>query len=278
MMKNKRAGEVLSYLDDFYNAGLGMCGQIVLCRGVNDGEELIRSMNDLFKYFPHMNSVSIVPAGLTKFRDGLYPLTDFTSQEAADVIDTVNAFGDRLKERVGSRMFFLADEFYLKAGREIPSAEYYEDYPQIENGVGMIRSFADEFDIGAEDICELADMAADSAVTVVTGVASYPLISATSQRIMKITDKVKIEVYEIVNDFFGHSITVSGLLTGRDIYLQLKDKNLHGRLLIPRNCLRAGEDVFLCGMTLDELSDKLGVEIRVTENDGFDFIDAVFGR
>ena len=278
MMKNKRAGEVLSYLDDFYNARLGMCGQIVLCRGVNDGDELIRSMNDLFKYFPYMNSVSIVPAGLTRFRDGLYPLTDFTKEEAAAVIDTVNAFGDRLKERVGSRMFFLADEFYLKAGREIPSAEYYEDYPQIENGVGMIRSFADEFDIGAEDIGELADMATDSAVTVVTGVASYPLISKTAEKIMKFTDKVKIEVYEIVNDFFGHSITVSGLLTGRDIYLQLKDKKLHGRLLIPRNCLRAGEDVFLCGMMLDELSDKLGVDIRVTENDGFDFIDAVFGR
>ena len=278
MMKNKRAGEVLSYLDDFYKAGLSMCGQIVLCRGVNDGEELIRSMNDLFKYFPYMNSVSIVPAGLTKFRDGLYPLTDFSKEEAGAVIDTVNACGDNLKKRVGSRMFFLADEFYLKAGREIPGAEYYEDYPQIENGVGMIRSFADEFDIGCEDIEQLSSSSERRELSVVTGVASYPLIKATAEKIMKIADKVKIDVYEIVNDFFGHSITVSGLLTGRDIYLQLKDKNLHGQLLIPRNCLRAGEDVFLCGMTLSELADKLSVEIRVTESDGFDFIDAVFGR
>lgn len=278
MMKNKRAGEVLSYLDDFYRAELNMCGQIVLCRGVNDGEELIRSMKDLVKYFPYMTSVSIVPAGMTKFRDGLYPLTDFTKEEACEIIDTVNAFGDRLRERVGSRIFFLADEFYIKAGREIPDSDYYEDYPQIENGVGMIRSFADEFSVGAEDISELAARAKSETLSVATGVASYPLIKSTAEKIMKITDKVKIEVHEIVNDFFGQSITVSGLLTGRDIYLQLKDKNLHGRLLIPKNCLRVGEDVFLCGMTLSELSKKLSVDICVIENDGFDFIDAVFGR
>ena len=278
MMKNKRAGEVLSYLDDFYKAELNMCGQLVLCRGINDGKELVRSMNDLFKYFPYMTSVSVVPAGMTKFREGLYKLDDFSPEAAAEVIDTVNAFGDRLRERVGTRMFYVADEFYLKAGRAIPDADYYEDYQQIENGVGMLRSFADEFDMGAEDIAELARSVKPRRVSVATGVASYPLISSLAKRICNLTDKVQIDVYEIKNYFFGESITVSGLLTGKDIYTQLRDKELGQALLVPRNALRAGEDVFLCGMTLSELSQKLNTGIRVTENDGFDFIDAVFGR
>ena len=278
MMKNKRAGEVLSYLDDFYNARLNMCGQIVLCRGVNDGEELLRSMRDLAKYYPYMTSVSIVPAGMTKFREGLYPLTDFSHEEAREVIEAVNSYGDKLKAELGSRVFFAADELYLKAGLPIPDSDYYEDYPQIENGVGMLRSFADEFNIGADDIPELLSFKGRKECSVVTGVASYPLIKSLADRIMSLTDKVKINVYEIKNYFFGESITVSGLLTGKDIYGQLKDKELGERVLIPACSLRAGEDIFLCGMTLDELSEKLSVQIRVTENDGFDFIDAVFGK
>ena len=271
MMKNKRAGEVLSYLDDFYKAELNMCGQLVLCRGINDGDELKRSLDGLFKYFPYMTSVSVVPAGMTKFRDKLYPLTDYSPDEAAEVIDTVNAFGDVLRERVGTRMFYVADEFYLKAGRPIPDSDYYEDYPQIENGVGMLRSFADEFDVGVEDVSELASMTAKRHVSVATGVASYPLVSSLARRIESLTDKVKIDVYEIKNCFFGESITVSGLLTGKDIYEQLRDKELGDALMIPRNALRVGEDVFLCGMTLSELSEKLKTNIRVCENDGFDF-------
>ena len=278
MMKNKRAGEVLSYLDDFCRAGLNMCGQIVLCRGVNDGEELVRSMRDLSKYQPYMTSVSVVPAGMTKFRDGLYPLVDFTREEAAEVINAVNSFGDKLKEERGSRVFFVADEFYLKAGIEIPDKDYYEDYPQIENGVGMLRSFMDEFDIGKDDIAELLSFKGVRSLSVATGVASYPFIKSLADRIMSITDKVKISVYQIKNFFFGESITVSGLLTGKDIYGQLSGKELGDRLLIPSSALRAGEDIFLCGMTLGELSERLNTEIRVTENDGFDFIDAVFGR
>jgi putative radical SAM enzyme (TIGR03279 family) len=278
MMKNKRAGEVLSYLDEFYRAELNMCGQLVLCNGINDGEELIYSMNELFKYFPYMTSVSVVPAGLTKFRDKLYPLTDFSPEAAGEVIDTVNAFGDSIKERLGTRMFYVADEFYLKAGRPIPSADYYEDYPQIENGVGMLRSFSDEFGMGEEDVAELARAVKKRRVSIATGVASYPMISSLAERIMKITDKVEIVPYEIKNYFFGESITVSGLLTGKDIYGQLVGKELGDSLLIPRNALRSGEDVFLCGMTVAELEEGLGVSIRVCENDGFDFIDAIFGR
>lgn len=278
MMKNKRAGEVLSYLDDFYKAELNMCGQLVLCHGINDGKELVYSMNELFKYFPYMTSVSVVPAGMTKFRDKLYPLDDFTKEAAREVIETVNAYGDMLKSKIGSRLFYVADEFYLKAEMEIPSADYYEDYPQIENGVGMLRSFSDEFYVGAEDVAELARRVKKRRVSVATGVASYPMIRSLADRLMSLTDKVKIDVYEIKNRFFGESITVSGLLTGKDISEQLSGLELGDALLLPRCALRSGEDVFLCGMTLSELSDKLKTDIRVTENDGFDFIDAVFGR
>ena len=278
MMNNKRAGEVLSYLDDFYRAGLNMCGQIVLCRGVNDGEELMRSMRDLAKYYPYMTSVSVVPAGMTKFRDGLYPLSDFSKEEAVEVINTVNAFGEALKEKIGSRVFYAADELYIKAGMEIPDSDYYEDYPQIENGVGMLRSFMDEFCVGADDLYELLSFKGVKSCSVATGVAAYPFIKSLCDRIMSLTDRVKISVYEIKNSFFGESITVSGLLTGKDLYEQLCQRELGERLLIPASCLRAGEEVFLCGMTLSQLSDKLKVEIRVTENDGFDFIDAVFGK
>ncbi len=278
MMKNKRSGEVLRYLDDFYNAGLEMCAQIVLCKGVNDADELVRSINDLAKYSPRITSVAVVPAGLTKFRDKLYPLTDFTKEDAKEVINVINEFGEKHKKEHGTRLVYAADEFYLKAGIEIPDADYYEEYAQIENGVGMLRSFADEFKVAVEDISDLVDsLESERTVSVVTGVASYPMISGVANKIEALCDKVHVKTYEIINRFFGESITVSGLLTGKDMYEQLKGEELGDELLIPRNCLRHGEDVFLCGMTLSELSEALNVPIRVVENDGFDIVDAVFG-
>ena len=158
MMKNKRSGEVLDYLSRFAEAGLSMCGQIVLCRGINDGSELLRSLDDLAGYYPAMGSVAIVPAGLTKFRDKLFPLTDFTSEEASEIIDMINSVGETHKKKYGTRVFYAADEFYLKAGRPIPDADYYEDYPQIENGVGMLRSFSDEFGMALEDVAEFESL------------------------------------------------------------------------------------------------------------------------
>lgn len=278
MMKNKRSGDVLRYLSVFKEAGLLMCGQIVLCKGVNDGEELLRSMRDLAEYFPNLTSVSVVPAGLTKFRDGLYPLTDFSKDEAAAVIDMIDFFAEEHKRKFGSRLFFAADEFYLKAGREIPCEEYYEDYPQIENGVGMLRSFSEELDSALEDIDYLSEsIDGVRRVAVATGVASYPMMLAAAERIMSRTDKVKIEVYKIINHFFGESITVTGLLTGKDICEQLSGKLACDELLISANSLRFPEMDFLCGMSCGELSEKLKVRIRVCENDGFDFLDAVFG-
>ena len=277
MMKNKRAGDVLKYLDDFKNAGLSMCAQIVLCRGLNDGFELERTMTDLSKYFPQLVSVAVVPAGLTKFRDGLYPLTDFSAQEAANVIDTVNSFGEKFMKKNGTRLIYAADEFYLKAGQKIPETEYYEDYSQIENGVGMIRSFVDEFLDGIDDVAAEIESPINRHVTVVTGQAAYPMISMICEEIENKIPGSHIDVYEIKNSFFGESITVTGLLTGKDIAEQLSDKNIGAEILLPENCLRQGEDVFLCGMTVPELSEKLGVPVKIVKVNGFDFIDAVLG-
>ena len=279
MMKNKRSGEVLSYLDRFKDAGLSMRGQIVLCKGVNDGEELIRSLKDLEKYFPALDSVSIVPAGLTKHREGLYPLSEYTKDEAEQIIDTVNEIADAHYKAHGSRLFFLADEFYLKAQRGIPSADYYEEYPQIENGVGMLRSFEDEFALALESLADVLQEieAPRRTVDVVCGVASYDSIASMAERIEQLCPSVKVRVRKIINKFFGESITVSGLLTGKDIYEQLCDVELGDELLLPTNALREGEDVFLCGMTLDELADKLCVKANTAGNDGFEFVEAVLG-
>ena len=279
MMKNKHSGEVLKYLNDFASAGLTMCGQIVLCRGVNDGEELLRSLNDLAALYPAMSSVAVVPAGLTKFREKLYPLTDFTAEEASDVIDMINSVGDKHKAEPGTRLFYAADEFYLKAGREIPDAEYYEDYSQLENGVGMLRSCQDEFDMALEDVVDLLENKdVKRSVSIVTGVAAYPMIERQIDRLKRVCPNLSVNIYKIINNFFGKSITVSGLLTGKDMYDQLKDKPLGEELLIPQNCLRHGEEVFLCGMTVQELSEKLGVPVRASGSDGYELCEAVLGR
>lgn len=278
MMKNKRSGEVLSYLDRFKEAGLSMCGQIVLCKGVNDGDELLRSLRDLSRYYPEMGSVSIVPAGLTKHRDGLYPLTDFTPEEAAAVIDLIDTVANEQLEKYGSRQFFAADEFYLKSARPLPSAEYYEDYPQIENGVGMLRSFSDEFGMAVEDVEDMIlSFKGERTVTVVTGVAAYDMLTSAADKLMALCDGLKVNVVKIINRFFGESITVAGLLTGKDICDQLEGVELGDELLVPATALRADDEDFLCGMTLADLSHRLGVKATPVGNDGYGFAEAVFG-
>ena len=274
MMKNKRAGEVLSYLDVFFEAGLSMCGQVVLCRGINDGEELLRTMRDLKKYSPSLTSVSIVPAGLTKHREGLCPLSDFTREEAVRIIEMIDSVARECKSELGTRLFFAADEFYLKAGLSIPSGEYYEDYPQIENGVGMLRSFVDEVLLAKEGL-EAPKKA--RSVSVVTAAAAYPTICAIAKDLESKYRNLKINVYKITNDFYGESITVTGLLTGIDILEQLRDKELGDELIIPKNALRREGEVFLCGMSREQLSRSLSVKIRTADGDGYEFVDAILG-
>ena len=273
MMKNKHAGEVLSYLDDFKSAGLTMAGQIVLCRGINDGEELLRTMRDLSRYLPELSSVSVVPAGLTAHRGGLYPLSQYTPEEAGEVIDAVVGFGDTLLKQYGTRVFFPADELYLKAKRELPPEEFYEGYPQIENGVGMLRSFIEEFSLAESDVSDMRRLLKRRRnISVATGEASYGMISSLCDRVMQICPNMKIKVYKIVNNFFGHSITVSGLLTGKDILEQLKGEALGQELLIPENALRRDDDDFLCGMTRNELSRALSVRVTPVPSDGYELL------
>ena len=280
MMKNKRAGEVLSYLDRLADADIKMHGQIVLCRGVNDKDELDRTMNDLSRLYPALESMSVVPAGLTDFRDGLYPLSPFSADECASVIAQIDAFATSFKEKHGTRLFYASDEFYIKAGLDIPDEDYYEEYHQIENGVGMLRSLRSEFDFELSEMKKHGELTDDGSlcVSIATGYAAYEHIKDMCEQIEGLFPRLKISVYAIKNNFFGEHITVAGLLTGKDLYEQVKDKELGERLIIPANALRYDRDLFLCGMSLDELSEKLNVKIIPNENDGYALISAILQR
>lgn len=271
MMKNKRAGEVLSYMRRFADAGITLNCQIVLCKGINDGAELDRSMRDLVKLCPHLSGVSIVPAGITDHRDGLCRLEPFTPDETGVVIDQVDRFASECLEKYGSRIFFCGDEMYVKSGREIPGEDYYEGYPQIENGVGMIRSMRSEFDEELEYL-DGYDLETPRHVSIATGAAAYGFIKSLVDTLMEKVPTLGCDVYLIKNDFFGKNITVAGLLTGQDLYNQLKDRELGDRLLIPRVSLKADEPIFLDDMKLGELSEKLGVEVVPTASDGTEFV------
>ena len=278
MMKNRRAGDVLGYLDRLSEAGIRLCGQIVLCRGINDGAELDRTMQELSR-LTSMSSVSVVPAGLTRYREGLYPLTPFTPEECRAVIAQVNAVGDRLERENGNRVFCCADEFYLKAGLPLPEEAYYGDYEQIENGVGMLRSLMAEF---GRELEYLADYLPETppqhrTVSVATGKAAYPTLQALAKALTNRVPWLTVHVYEIENRFFGPEITVAGLLTGKDMAEQLQDKPLGDELLIPACTLRAEGDLFLCGMTPEALSETLGVPVTPNAAEGGALLAALLG-
>ena len=273
MMKNRRAGECLSYLRRFADAGLEICAQIVLCKNVNDGEHLCRSMRDLCEYIPSLTSVSVVPVGLTRHREGLYPIEPFTPEDCEKVISQVQTVGDECMKKYGSRIFFASDEFYLKSGKAIPDAEYYDGYPQIENGVGMLRSFKDEC---LDEISYIdRDKVRKRTVSVATGAAAFDTLENIKDLLAPIG--VDARIYKIRNDFYGKSVTVSGLLTGGDIAAQLKGCELGEELFIPANALRSGEDVFLDDMTLSELSEKLSVKVTPVGEDGYEFVSRLIG-
>ena len=278
MMHNKRAGEVLSYMRRLADAGISLCGQIVLCKGLNDGEELDRSMRDLSELFPAMQSVSIVPAGLTRFRQKLYPLEGFTKEDSAAVIEQVDRFAKEFEEKNGSRMFFCSDEFYLKAELPLPSEDYYEGYPQIENGVGMITSLMTEFKDELDYLDEyLENYKAPRHVSIATGVAAYDTIKAMAAELEARVEGLQVDVHKIINYFFGETITVSGLLTGKDISEQLAGKSLGDLLLFPSNALRSDGDLFLDDMSPEELSERLGVVALPAKDSGEGFICDVLG-
>ncbi|MBQ8339736.1 MAG: DUF512 domain-containing protein [Clostridia bacterium] len=279
MMKNRRAGEVLSYLTRLAEAGIRLCGQIVLCRGVNDGAELDSTMTDLAAHSPALSSVSVVPAGLTRYREGLYPLTPFTPEECRAVIAQVNAVGDRLEQETGNRLFCCADEFYLKAGLPLPEESYYGDYEQIENGVGLLRSLMAEFAAELEYLTDYLPQNPPThrTVSIATGKAAAPTLRLLSEMLTARVSWLSVQVFEIENNFFGPEITVAGLLTGKDMAEQLQGKTLGDALLISENTLRAERDLFLCGMTPQELSTQLSVPLQTVKNDGAALLAALLG-
>ena len=275
MMHNKRAGEVLEYLRRLADAGISLCAQIVLCRGLNDGAELDRTMRDLEALAPALGSTSIVPAGLTKFRDGLYQLQPFTPEECAAIIKQINDFGDICLYKHGTRLFYPADELYVKAGLPLPDDSFYEDYSQIQNGVGMLTDMRTCVSAELEDDAYASLANLSRTVSLATGYAAESHIKELAQMLMSRVDGLKINVYPIKNNFFGDLITVSGLLTGKDIIEQLDGKELGDELFIPAACLRAEGDVLLDDISPEDISAALGVPVFPLDADARKFVRSI---
>lgn len=270
MMNNRFAGDRLGIIKRFDDAGIKMNFQLVLVPGFNDGQELEKSLRDLCAY-KNAQCIASVPVGLTKFREGLAEITPFDEQTATSVIKITDKIGDECLKARGERLCYAADEFYLKAGLPLPNHTHYDEFHQLDNGVGMWSLFEKESEQALADY----DEASLEDFTCVTGVAAYPLIKATVDKAKNKWHNLNCNVYEIKNNFFGHSITVAGLIAGGDIIDQLKGKNLGKVLLIPSNMLRFERDLFLDDVSVEQLGSALGVEVRITEPDGYSFIEAL---
>lgn len=275
MLGNRNAGKALGYLKEFADAGLILNGQIVLCPGYNDGEELLRTLADLQSLYPAMSSVSVVPVGITKHRQGLTTLRAVTKDDALSIIRQVDETGDRCRHLLGTRIFYCADELYLKAGIPLPGVEYYEDFPQIENGVGMAALFEEEFRLALEKV-RCTDRVEPFAIA--TGVLFAPIMSKLIDLFRLKCNNMDGSVHAIHNRFFGDEITVSGLVTGGNLVEQLRREKLPQRLLIPGNMLRSGEAVFLDDITVEDVERALGVSVIPVANDGAALVDTILER
>lgn len=273
MMNNRFAGQSLDILYRLTAAGVSVNCQLVLCPGWNDGEELERTMADLSRLLPAVQSVAAVPVGLTRYRDGLEPLRVFTPEEAGRVIDQMERVGDRLLAEHGSRIFYPSDEFYLLAGRRMPPPEFYDDFPQLENGVGMMALMEQQFD---EALADCASTPAPRRVGVASGVSAAPFLQMLADRATARFPMVQVKVVAIINHFFGEQITVAGLVTGGDLIAQMKDVPMD-ELLIPRCMLRSDGDMFLDNVTPDEVRAALGVPLRVVSGEGDVYLHALLG-
>ncbi len=274
MMNNRFAGEKLKYLKMIADSGLMMNCQIVCCPEINDGAELERTLDDLSKLMPNIQSVAVVPVGLTKYREGLFPLKCFDKKGAGEVIDIIEKKQQECLESYGTRMVFPADEFYLLAERELPDTDFYEDYPQYENGVGLMRSLSDEVDEALESCNETV---APRKVTVVTGKVAEEFQKKLAKKISQHFPKVEIQVKGIVTYFFGDTITVAGLVTAGDLIGQLKGNDLGDQLIIPKVMLKADEPVFLDDLTVEDVERELNIKVTASANDGFEYVDKILG-
>ncbi len=276
MLNNRFAGEALKKVDILNEAGIRMNGQIVLCKGLNDGKELEFSIRELMKYIPNLESVSVVPVGLSKYREGLYPLEPFNGEEAGEVIDMIETFQKECLHRYGIHFVQASDEWYILAGREVPEEERYDGYLQLENGVGMVRLMLNEFeDAIQKKQRELPPRKPCGEMSMATGKLVYPYIQRMADRMTEAWPGLKLHVYPITNHFFGENITVSGLITGQDLLAQLTGRPLGSRLLLPENILRSGETVFLDDLTLSEVEGTLQVPVNIVKSSGYDFVETV---
>ena len=277
MLNNRFAGQALEQVKKLYAAGITMNGQIVLCKGINDGAELERSISDLTAYLPHLESVSVVPVGLSKFRDGLYPLEPFNKEDARKVLQCIHKWQEKIYPQYGLHFVHASDEWYVLAEEELPETERYDGYLQLENGVGMLRLQIEEFNEAltqAEKEKDRYDRQSRE-MSVVTGRLAYPYMLDMARRMMASFSHLNIHVYAITNDFFGELITVSGLLTGQDMIRQLRGQSLGDRVLLPQNVLRSGEDYFLDDVTVEEMEKALQVKIDIVKSSGHDFVHTV---
>ncbi len=275
MMANPKAAKINDILKRFYDAGIEMNCQIVLCKGVNDGKHLEKSLRDLAALAPYVKSTSVVPVGISCHREGLYPLKPFEKEDAADVIDIIESIGAEQRKINGIAGCYASDEFYILAERPIPSEECYDGYPQIENGVGLMRSLQTEFEAA---LAQEEGDSAERSVGIVTGVLAADFMNSLLKKVQDKFPRLKFKVYPIVNHFFGEKITVSGLVTGGDILAQLSEENLPERLVLPSVMLRAEQDLFLDSISIDDVRKKLDRKIDISTNNGFDLLDKVLGR
>ena len=273
MITNKHAGKLIDTMRRLADAHIEMNCQIVLCPGYNDKEELDRTLSDLSNLYPYVNSVAIVPVGITKYRDNLAKLEIFEYESANETIDQVQALQEKYLKELNTRFAFLSDEFYIIAKRPLLDYDEYEGFLQFEDGVGMIRKQ------GTETINYLKTLDADDSiektVSIATGSSAYEFILDMANKVMEKFKNVKINVYKIINNFFGENVTVAGLITGKDLKEQLSGKELYGNLLLPVNMLRYDAELFLCGMSVHELEEALNVKITLCENDGYDFLSKI---
>ena len=272
MLHNRFAGEALKKIDRLYEAGTPMNGQVVMCKNLNDGDELDRTIRDLTRYIPCMERVSVAPVGLSKYRDGLYPLEPITAEDAAKTIDIIEKWQKKVYAEHGIHFIHASDEFYILAGRELPEEERYDGYIQLENGVGMIRLLTTEVH---EALDELEGDEEKEELSIATGKLAAVYLAGFLEEIKKKFPNRKVHLYPIRNDFFGEMITVAGLITGQDLIAQLKDKPLGSRLLLPECMFRSGEEVFLDDITRQEVENALQVPVNIVKSSGQDFVNAV---
>ena len=272
MLQNSKAGKALALLPRFAEGGIRMNCQLVICEGMNDGDELRRSLSDLEALYPAVSSISVVPFGMTIYREGLYPLQPTTKEGAAEMLDIVEAFAEKCLEKHGTRLAWCGDEVYLKAGRPLPDASYYEDFTQFENGIGMLPLFSEEFRLALPDYKGQTPRP----FCIATGKAASGMMDMLIDEARKVCNNLNGNIYAIENVFFGSGVTVAGLITGQDLLRQLQGKALGERVLISANMLRDGGDVFLDDLTLSEVAEMLGVPVVPVEIDGADLLSKIF--